>query len=304
MSTTAERIYRQLQSSHRGEINALAGTLDIDDQTFTLTYDFNQSIRVGTVLTIGYERMRVMGFVDTSKTVTVIRGWMDSDAATHAAGDIAWLDSRFSPFDVLEAMRSELAGWGPQLYRVLYTDFTISDGAETSILPDSWANIYGIIGAWAKPDGGFVSGDDVTSTSWPTIGTRLVRGGLGFPGATTSGLLLRYVPYGGYTTSGAIRVKAAIAFDPDFATDDDLLTDAGLTAGQVDVLEMGVKVRLLMDGQNSRTARDVQDEPRRAEENPVGSAVQPNQAVYAMYRYRKQEEINKLVAQNPIRVEA
>jgi hypothetical protein len=67
------------------------------------------------------------------------------------------------------------------------------------------------------------------------------------------------------------------------------------------VVAMGTKMRLLVDNENGRTARTAQDEPRRAEETPVGATINPLQFNNAVYRNRKQEEINKLRAMWPVR---
>jgi hypothetical protein len=129
---------------------------------------------------------------------------------------------------------------------------------------------------------------------------RLVRGGVGWTGASTSGLLLRLV---NPVESGTLFVSAAmpiVAGEP--ALTDDLVDDVLVPASLLDVLEMGVKLRLVQDGEWARTARQAQDDSRRTAEVPPGSTVQPMQFGVAMYRNRRQEEVNKLRAQYPIRV--
>jgi hypothetical protein len=69
----------------------------------------------------------------------------------------------------------------------------------------------------------------------------------------------------------------------------------------LDVLAMGTKLRIVQDGEWARTARSAQDDSRRAEELQPGQTFAPIQFGVITYKNRKQEEINKLRAQYPIR---
>jgi len=64
---------------------------------------------------------------------------------------------------------------------------------------------------------------------------------------------------------------------------------------------LGAKLRLIQDGEWGRLSRDQQDDSRRSEETPVGSAVSSLNFGFATYRNRREEETNKLYARHPIR---
>jgi hypothetical protein len=79
------------------------------------------------------------------------------------------------------------------------------------------------------------------------------------------------------------------------------LTPTFVPTSLLDVLAMGTKLRVVQDGEWARTSRAAQDDTRRAEEMQPGQGIQPLQFGVAIYRNRKQEEVNKLRAQFPIR---
>jgi hypothetical protein len=69
----------------------------------------------------------------------------------------------------------------------------------------------------------------------------------------------------------------------------------------LDVLDMGIKWRLLGDSEVGRSARNAQDVPRRAEEVPPKSASDEAVRIYPLYVRRKAEEIDRLRWQYPLR---
>ncbi len=286
---TLKRIRRQLHSGHRSEVNLLSTGIDATTPTVVLQLTPGASVIAGAVLSVDLELMRITAVVGS--TVTVLRGWLDSTAATHDAVAEVMVNPRFALLDVYEAMIAEIDSWGPQLYRIETAELSIVD-QEAVELPAEFISMYGLCRVQRK--------QDAAASHWPSHDVRLVRGGVGWTGASTSGLLLRLV---NPVESGTLFVSAAmpiVAGEP--ALTDDLVDDVLVPASLLDVLEMGVKLRLVQDGEWARTARQAQDDSRRTAEVPPGSTVQPMQFGVAMYRNRRQEEVNKLRAQYPIRV--
>lgn len=286
---TMKRIRRQLHSGHRSEVNTLGGPLDASTTEVIFGFDPGASVIVGAVLGVDLELMRVVARVDN--TVTVIRGWQDSTAAAHLAGVEVQINPRWSMLDIYEAMIAEINSWGPQLYRVHSDELTVGWNTEAVELPVEFAGMYGVCAVRRK--------FDTDTTKWPAIETRLVRAPT-WSGAPTSGLLLRFVdPMSG----GQVLVTAAMPITTDGpALDDDLVDDVHVPSSLLDVLEMGAKLRIANDAEFARLSRQSQDDSRRNEEVPVGAPMQPLQYATAVYRNRKQEEINKLRALYPIRM--
>lgn len=291
---TVQRIRRQLKSAGRNEVARLDAAMN-DSQT-TLVFEWApQSVRVGDVLNVDLELLRVISYDSGTRTATVIRGWLDSTAAAHLDAAEVLINARFTNLDAFDALTEEISSWGPQLYRVAAEEFTIDAGYESLELPAAWSSMYGLVRVHRKWEQYWQD-----TETWPEVNVRVIRSTTDWTdGAPNSGLLVRFLDP---VADGQLMILAALPWSTaSIAIDDDLITDVGLSESLLDMLAMGVKIRLAHDGEWARMARNVQDEPRRAEETPLGAAVQPLQFAVAMYRNRKQEEINKLRAQHPIR---
>jgi hypothetical protein len=296
VSTTIDRIRRQLSSGYRNEINTLSAPLTNSATIVSLTYTLTNNFQPGALLSVGTELMRVMTVDTVNKQVSVIRGFHDSTAAAHANGTEVWVNSRFTGMDIWDALIEEIGSYGPQLYRVVESELVVSDAQQTIELPTSMRYAYGIVDVhrWT---------DDQTSVTvnkaWPRANVRMVRYDPAvWTDYSTSGVILRFIDS---MAAGRVIVKAAVPFALPTDTADDLVTDVGVPESMLDVVSMGTRLRVLHDNQAGSTARTTQDEPRRATENPPGSGSQDTQINVALYRNRKQEEINKLRALYPIR---
>lgn len=292
---TVQRIRRQLKSAGRNEVARLDAAIDASQDTLVFEWA-PQSVRAGDVLNIDLELMRVISYNSGTRTATVVRGWLDSTAATHVDASEVLINARFTNIDAFDAMIDELASWGPQLYRVEAEEFTIDAGYESLELPAAWAGMYGLVRVHRKWEQYWQD-----TETWPEVPVRVVRSTTDWAdGAPNSGILVRFLDP---VADGKLMILAALPWSTaTFAIGNDLVTDIGLSESLIDVLTMGVKIRLAHDGEWGRMARNAQDEPRRTEETPMGAAVQPLQFAVAMYRNRKQEEINKLRTLHPIRI--
>lgn len=291
--TTAKRIRRHLRSGYRNEQTNLNGSIDAVTTSITIGTWF-PSIQPGTTLGIDLELVRVLSANPTAQVVTVLRGYLDSEPATHA--DLALVDiaPRFSLLDVVDAMQSEVASWGTALYYALDMTLVASSSSSTLELPVTLTDMLGIVSMHQS--------EGTTNTVWPQVPAKLIRGtAAGFNGASTSGALLRFTEP---IRTGSLHVVAAMAFDSLVLADmtKDLLIDANMTPGIVDVLELGTQRRLVVQSTDDRGSRAAQDEPRRAEETPVGASNPVNQFQYGLYQRRKTEEINRLRRRFPIKM--
>lgn len=293
--TTAKRIRRQLRSQHRlDQLQLFASVTSVASQ-LQFSTSLPNNVRAGTVLGIDLELMRVLSVDTANNQVYVIRGYLDSTAATHDAGALIDINPRFSLLDIVDAMIGELASWTPELYQVASDTFSVDLAAQTLEMPAEWATMIGVCEVLQSETGTEV-------TVWPRIGSKFIRGDAAtFTGATTSGHLLRFTEA---IRTGGIYVTVALPFDPELITDSaDLVDDVGLTGSLLDVLELGVRRRVLMDAENNRASRQAQDEVRRAEEVPMGATIQAQQLVTAIYLRRRGEEARRLKRAYPIRMQ-
>ena len=293
--TTARRIRRQLSSQQRMEVGQLFFDITSSATDLTLVATPPASLRAGTIICIDLEVMWVASVNTATNVVSVIRGYLDSDAAVHLALALVEIAPRFTMLDIVDAMINELNAWGPQLYRTVDQTFTVDTTVETLQLPLAWADLYGVCQVRQSEVG-------TTNTVWPQLACKLVRGSAaGFAGASTSGVLLRFLEP---LRSGSVHVVAALPFDATTVpTNGDLLATIGMSNSQLDVLELGVRRRLLLQGDNDLNARQSQDDSRLAEENPVAGMLSIHQLQLALYTRRRTEEANRLARLYPIRMQ-
>lgn len=296
---TIDRIRRQLDASVRLETNVLAVNCDASESPITLTYDLSPSTRTGSILNIGLELMRVISVNTGSKECTVLRGWVDSEGAAHTLGDEVLINPRFSRWDILQAIIAEVESWAPDLFKAVSYQTTVTDDDESFELSAEHADALGVIALhrqWTE---------DADVTSWPTLPYRLLRGTVGtWSGASTSGLRVRVLPQDNTLRNGTVHVVLAKPFDlhTDPPTEaSDLIDDYGLDQSLLELVELGVKMRLVGDQEIGRSARGQQDEPRRSEETPPGAALNVSQTFRGQYMRRRGDEVRKLRAKYKMR---
>jgi hypothetical protein len=292
--SVVERIRRQLNGAFRYEVSQLGSSALDTDTVLTLAYALPPSLIPGAVVSIGTETCRVLDVDANAREITVIRGWYDSIPQVHADTTEVWINPRFTATDIFEAMHDELASWPVTLYRVVGGTFPVGYGQQTLELPALWRDAYGIIDVrrqWGTSIG------SMASSAWPRLPARVQRGDDW--GDVTSGIHLRFTEG---VHVGNVYVQAGLPFDLaafDYASD--LVVDVGLAASMLDVLTMGVKMRLLIDNEADRSSRRAQDDSRRAEETPPEAALTSMRVSYPLYLRRRTEEAHKIQALYPIR---
>lgn len=292
VATTANRIRRRLGSTHRYEDLVLTAAINASDTVINLD-SLPPGLEVGMVLCCDFELMRVRSINRTTGAVTVVRGYMDSTAASHLVNAIVQLNGRFTLYDIFDAMHHEIDSWAPDIFRVTSELLTVATNVETVDMPDSATGMLHLIDVRQSDDH-----DDFVS--WPRIGARIVRGDANFT-ESTSGLQLRFTES---VRHGSVYVQWAYPFTSTLlATNADLVNDVGLDLSMLDLLELGVARRLYGDDEGARAARQAQDESRYARETPTGSTLPSLQYTQALYVRRRSEETNRLRRLYPLRMQ-
>lgn len=297
VGSVIDRTVRQLNSSIRNELNTLAVAVNTTSTQLTLTYDLTPALRMGSVLAVGLELMRVTNVNANTKTVDVIRGWQDSTAQSHSIGVEVIVNPRFSRFDVYDALIDELLSWQPDLFKVVSYEATVTNNQETFELPVSLAQAIGVIRVTRQWEGS-------DSSSWPHLQYRLLRGDASvWSGATLSGLVIRLLPNNNVLRNGKVHALIAYPFivDDSLTESTDLVSDVGLATSMLDVLSMGIKVRLLTDDENNRAQRQVADESRRAGDVPTNRGLEVAQTMRGNYLRRYADEVLKLRTRYPLK---
>ena len=142
------------------------------------------------------------------------------------------------------------------------------------------------------------------SSSWPNLQYRLLRGDASvWSGASLSGLVVRLLPQNNVLRNGKVHALIAYPFivDDTLTTTQDLVTDIGLSTSMLDVLSMGIKVRLLSDDENNRSQRQAADESRRDGAVPVNRGLEVAQTMRGNYLRRYADEVLKLRTRYPLK---
>lgn len=285
-----ERIRRQLNSTVRLEVSTLGSSLTTTTNPVTLTYDLPNSLRPGAILAVGTEIMRVISVDTGAKEATVIRGYMDTDPEAHAAGDEVQINPRFTRFDIFDAVISEMDSWSPDLFTVSDWTTTVSSGVTQGIeVPTAYADALGVIEVRRN-----YTEDD--SAVWPEMHFALHRGrSASLTPTEGTGMFIRFTDNLGYVKAdGNVAVRMAVPYDTSTITEATDLAALGVTGGQLEIIELGVKSRLVADEETPRSGRGTQDEPRRAEEVQGGQALSLAQTFLQRYDKRRAQEVRRL----------
>jgi len=295
VSTIVDKIRRQLNSTVRLEITTLGVTCNATELVLTLGYDLADSIREGAVLSIESETVRVMSVDVAAKTVTVVRGFQDSEGAAHASGTEVQVNPRFTRFDIFDGVYDEMAGWEPDLWTTDLYETTVVDDQEVIELPAAHEDCIGVIEVrrnWTNTD----------STSWPQAKYVLQRGTTAWTAATASGLLVRFTEGNGYMQAGSVMMTIARPYDlSTLAMDTDIYTDLGVPYSYIELIALGVKMRLMGDDEHGRTARNAQDEPRRNEDVPAQASLTVAGQLAQRYERKRRNLVMTLRGRYPLR---
>lgn len=300
MGNTIERIRRQLNSTVRLELNVLGATLNDTATTLTTEYDHANSLRAGAVLSLGQELMKVISNNVTSKEVVVIRGWLDTRAHAHDLGAEILINPRFTRADIIEGIIQEVETWSPDIFKVADEVVSLAVASEGYEVSSTYANALGVIEVRRNYT-------EAESVVWPQIDYRLHRGRSATLTPTeNSGLFIRLLPPGGagyLPAASQILARYAVPYNAqDIESEQtDLVLDVGLDPSLLELIELGVKYRLMMDDEIPRSGRGMQDEPRRAEETPVGSTANVAQFMLQRYENRRNQEVMRLRTKYPFR---
>ena len=277
----------------------MGAAMNASDEVLTVEYEVASSLRSGATISVGSELMRVISVAPAAKEVTVIRGWQDSDAQVHADASEVLISPRFTLFDIKDAAIAEIESWSPRLFRVTGYQWSVTDAEESVELPLALAHAIGVISVrrqWSE---------ETDSDAWPELAFRAMRGDMGvWGGATTTGLRIRMLPFNGQKRSGSVFAQLAVPFDVSstpLLDSEDFVVDYGLEPSMLEVVELGVKMRIMADAETGRSARTQAEEPRRAEETPPGAALTLAQTWRNTYTRRMGDEVRKLLTKYPVR---
>jgi hypothetical protein len=263
----------------------------IDNLVTSLTLKFDApNIAEGAILGIDLEELYVVA--KSGLTVTVIRGFNSSIAASHDADQVVRINPKFSDYRlgkyVNEAL-DDLSGDGLFWIDSLEFSFSPSTAAYNLNAPnliDIWRVRY------AYP-GNNQHWQDIPKCDWLAD---LAANTTDFPNGKSL-LLIK-----GGVASHLVRVSFKSAFTPLTLITDDVLTISKLHREAHKMLGVGAAINALGGREIKRTFIDRQPEPRRAQEVPAGAANQAMLPLIRMYQSDLRRERRRLRRRYPDQV--
>jgi len=278
-------------------INILDATINASVTSITLSDSFN-TIGKGMVVAIDDELIYIRDSDPGSRTLNpVIRGYLGTTAASHTAGAIVEIGSRFNSFAIKRLLKQEIASWPTEIFREAYVDVPMTEsivGYDLSGFNTSVDDFRFPLQVKMSP----ATNSNTTANKWITAdGWRIERG---LPTTTfPSGNAIIF----DRGWSRTARVTVAQSFNLTlFNSSTDLETNCGLYASIMDIPAMGAAWRALSSRETKRTFTEAQGEPRKAEEVPPMYQMQAARAMKALRDERLAQEAKKLRDKYPILV--
>jgi len=238
-----ERCRRDSLLASRGPVNTLGGAYTAGGTTITLN-ETPTHIGVGELVSIDYELFYVQDVTAATKSLTVIPGYLGSTQANHAQNAIMEIAPRFPKLAMLDHVEQEIRSWGNELWRTTSLNLDVNIMDRTYDLVGVSGSIYFLLEVRQEPTG--ISSNfwnfSWTGDAWPHLDARLVREMDVAEFSTGFAIQFKMPP----THAGPVRVTLAQPFVLTTLTGaTNLVSEVGLRADWLDIVEYGVKTRAL-----------------------------------------------------------
>lgn len=296
MTTTADLIQatrRHVYGTDKQQINALKADIGVDDTTLTLTYP-NGPVNAGGTIAVGLEVMYVWAWNPAALQATVQRGWNGSPQAAHSAGDIVTPNPRFSDWEILSALNSDLQDLSSPvngLYRIVTFSFEAVSAEEgydfpitgfQSIADIRWEVPNTVTKEW-RPITDYTVVQDLPVEAFPSGTALFLDGGLPTPQQTVQ---VRY-----RATLGQLAYLTDIVEDT-----------TGLLPSAADLPPIGAAIRIMAGRPIQRAQISSQGDTRRAAEVSTSDVVQAPTALRQLRQSRLAAESARLVQTWPFQL--
>lgn len=238
--------------------------------------------------------MYVTGWVEGTRTATVIRGHLGSTARSGATSDLVRVNPRVPQVSMLSALRDELRSWDDRLFTV-ETEAVTFGAFDHAVEASPTRDPYRVVFARPRPDGEY--------PWYGTINLDLRRGEAA--SVFASGYALHMPPGLVFGRSTVVDVTYALPFDiSTLASTTELESTVGLSTTMLEILKLGILYRVLSGKQVGRL--DTHGELRADIQQGV-PAISPLQAAAQFQQMRDKAydvEVRRLLSRYPYRTAA
>jgi hypothetical protein len=293
------RVQRDALLASRGAVYTLASAYTAGTTSLSVNEQISH-IGQGSILAIDYELFYVQAVSSGTGLVTVIPGYFGTTPANHDINAVVEVDTRFPKAVMLDEVEHEILSWGRQLWRISTDDLTISRSERTYDLDGFTGEIFFLLDVRLRPVGTTTDfwNFSWTGDAWPHAEARLLRNMTvaDFPSGTA--IQLKEFPQ----KSTLARIAVAQPFDlSPFTTTTDLIADVGLRREWIDVLELGVRARILTHTVTGRSDWRTGTMSRAAEEVSVFDVMRTVQQAQGLRDARLADEGVELRGEWPYR---
>lgn len=293
LQTWVDRTRSHLMSGRSEERNVLSAPYVAGSGTISLTNALG-GIVAGSRISIGLNTFYVVSVPTTGSTATVLGGQEGTTDANAASGALVRVGPRFTDFDIVDALATDLADLSNPdngLFVVSFSDWLVTNG--TDMYPLVVADPSSVIDVFQVK----VTRDPtLVAQPWQIMAKSLWRLDrmAGVTGLETVPALrvLAQPGLAGSTLRALLRMRFVI---PTALTDD--LTTTLLPVTAYDIPPMGAAMRLVSTREVKRNFPESQGDTRRAGEVGAGAIAQSMRPLAVLRQSRIQAEAGRLMAQ-------
>lgn len=281
-----------LSGGTRAAVNRLQAPLVEADEELTVQFETNQPT-VSSRLSVGLETMYVWDYSPAQRTVTVQRGVEGTQAEAHSAGDLVWVDPRFTTARIWRALQLEVNALSSEgLWRpvTLERTFDVTLGGvdlASNMLDTNLVNVVclpaGMSGEWVEIPPTWTVLTDLSTEKYP------------------SGRAVFFTEHGP-SGSDRVRITYRAALDPLLDPGEDPCEATGLPGTAGDIPPIGAAIRLLAGEPITRANPSTSPTSRRPGETSTSDVLNSANALRASRLARLNEERTRLSRTYPTRV--
>ena len=301
MSTTvaqqAEVIRRRLFAGSLGRYDILNGAIN-NSVTQLVVTDGNTGYVPGLKISVDTEIMLVRSYNASTKTVTVLRGFLGTTPAAHSDQALIEIAPRFPLADITDTMREEIESWAPELFTTKTYPFNLVTDLRAYDLVGSTHPLFVLEAVQTN------SVTTSTENSRSYLSVELLRDVATTDFASGNAVQFKRRP----PTTQPVFVTWAEKIDTtNWATTLDLTaaapTGLGLDQGWLDIVTYGTLWRLVSGKEIGRTDLQASGDTRRAEEVPPLYTARTAAQFQQIRDSRFANEVMELRARYPYRVQ-
>lgn len=294
-SDLIEKTYRRLSGNQRENVALLNATILYGDTTFQLNGLGATGLHAGALVAMGTEVMLItdatINIPAKTSQVEVVRGYQGSVQSGYPAKTVAYVDPRFTRWDIATAINDALGYLSSPtygLFQVLTNTITynpVLQGYDFGAFPADFLRVVELTYDQPYPNHNF-----------PPIKNFRVRRGISsnkFPSGR--GLIIYEPGWPGLN----LQVAVAAPFSPLVNLNDDVEVVSGLDSGAIDLLPLCAEIDITIGQEIKRSELGSQTDPAKLQNVPPASVTNAVMALKILRDERVGQEATRLAQRWP-----